>query len=75
MNASQKGEVIIEGDYATLKYERRLAHPREDVWKAITDPTELAMWFDNKAVIDGRNSGTDRFCNRACRIPYHRPTF
>ena len=26
MNASQKGEVIIEGDYATLKYERRLAH-------------------------------------------------
>ena len=27
MNASQKGEVIIEGDYATLKYERRLAHP------------------------------------------------
>ncbi|MDF2783169.1 MAG: hypothetical protein K0S89_561 [Nitrososphaeraceae archaeon] len=28
MNA-QKGQVIIEGDYATLKYERRLAHPRE----------------------------------------------
>ena len=61
MNASQKGEVIIEGDYATLKYERRLAHPREDVWKAITDPTELAMWFDNKAVIDGRNGGTIDF--------------
>ena len=61
MKASQNGEVIIEGDYATLKYERRLAHPREDVWKAITDPKELAMWFDNKAVIDGRNGGTIDF--------------
>jgi len=57
----QKGEVIIEGDYATLKYERRLAHPREAVWKAITDPKELATWFNIKAVIDGRNGGTIDF--------------
>lgn len=57
----QKGEVIIEGDYATLKYQRRLAHPREAVWKAITDPKELVMWFNNKAVIDGRNGGTIDF--------------
>ena len=56
-NYSQKGEVIIEGDYATLKYERRLAHPREVVWKSITDPKELAIWFNNKAVIDARNGG------------------
>ena len=61
MNVSQKGDVIIEGDYATLKYERRLAHPREAVWKAITDPEELEMWFNNKAVIDGRNGGTIDF--------------
>ena len=57
----QKGEVIIEGDYATLKYERRLAHPREAVWKAIADPKELATWFNIKAVIDGRNGGTIDF--------------
>ena len=57
----QKGEVIIEGDYATLKYERRLAHPREAVWKAITDPKELATWFNIKAVIDGHNGGTIDF--------------
>jgi uncharacterized protein YndB with AHSA1/START domain len=62
MNAeTQRGEVIIEGNYATLKYERRLAHPREVVWKAITDPRELAMWFNNKAVINGRNGGTIDF--------------
>jgi hypothetical protein len=44
---TQRGEVIIEGDYSTLKYERRLAHPRDVVWKAITDPKELAMWFNS----------------------------
>jgi uncharacterized protein YndB with AHSA1/START domain len=61
MNASQKGEVIIEGDYATLKYERQLAHTREEVWKAITDPKELEMWLNKKAVIDGRDGGTIDF--------------
>ncbi|WP_280358484.1 SRPBCC family protein [Nocardia otitidiscaviarum] len=28
-----------------LRLERRLAHPPEKVWKAITDPKELAAWF------------------------------
>ena len=37
MNAKSRiGKVIIEGEYATLKYERQLSHPRELVWKAIT---------------------------------------
>lgn len=58
---SQNGTVIIEGDYATLRFERRLPHPREAVWKAITDPKELAVWFNNKAIIDGRNGGTIDF--------------
>jgi uncharacterized protein YndB with AHSA1/START domain len=60
-SSKQNGEVIIEGDYATLRYERRLSYPREVVWKAITDPKELAAWFNNKAVIDGRNGGTIDF--------------
>jgi uncharacterized protein YndB with AHSA1/START domain len=29
----------------TLRFERRLAHPVEKVWKAITDPAELTHWF------------------------------
>lgn len=56
-NDAKNGTVTIEGDYATLRYERRLPHPREAVWKAITDPKELATWFNTKAVIDGRNGG------------------
>lgn len=32
-------------DGPTLRFERRLPHPAERVWRAITEPTELAGWF------------------------------
>ncbi|WP_306364085.1 SRPBCC family protein [Nocardia sp. CC227C] len=35
---------IVRGE-PTLRFERRLAHPPEKVWRAITDPKELAAWF------------------------------
>ncbi len=28
-----------------LRFERRLAHPMERVWRAVTEPAELAQWF------------------------------
>jgi uncharacterized protein YndB with AHSA1/START domain len=28
-----------------LRFERRLAHPVERVWRAIVDPAELERWF------------------------------
>ena len=62
-NNNQNGTVRIEGNYATLGYERWLAYPAEAVWKAITDPKELASWFNTRAVIDGRNGGTIDFVN------------
>jgi uncharacterized protein YndB with AHSA1/START domain len=34
-----------------LRFERRLAHPPEKVWRAITEPAELAHWFP--AAIEG----------------------
>ena len=61
MNFKSNGTVTIDGDYATLRFERRLLHSREIVWKAITDPIELASWFNTKAIIDGRNGGTIDF--------------
>jgi uncharacterized protein YndB with AHSA1/START domain len=63
LNPGSKGTVNIEGEYAALKFERRLFHPKDVVWKAITDPEELAGWMNTKAVIDGRNSGTIDFVN------------
>jgi uncharacterized protein YndB with AHSA1/START domain len=32
-------------DRPALIFERRLAHPVEKVWRAVTDPAELAHWF------------------------------
>jgi uncharacterized protein YndB with AHSA1/START domain len=63
LNPEVKGTVNIEGDYATLRYERLLSHPREVIWKAITDPKELAVWMNTKAVIDGRKGGNIDFVN------------
>jgi uncharacterized protein YndB with AHSA1/START domain len=41
MNGSQR---IVDGRPA-LCFERRLSHPIERVWRAITEPAELAQWF------------------------------
>ena len=32
-------------DRQALTFERRLAHPVERVWRAVTEPAELAHWF------------------------------
>ena len=34
----------------TLRFERRLAHPPEKVWRALTDPAELTHWFPQDLV-------------------------
>jgi uncharacterized protein YndB with AHSA1/START domain len=37
---------MIEGDYATITFVRRLPHPIVALWAAITDPEHRAVWFD-----------------------------
>lgn len=39
------GTVTVEGEHATLTFERRLPFPIERVWTAITDPAERTAWF------------------------------
>jgi uncharacterized protein YndB with AHSA1/START domain len=38
----------------TLRFERRLAHPPERVWRAVTDPAELRQWFPTEVVYEPR---------------------
>jgi uncharacterized protein YndB with AHSA1/START domain len=33
------------GDGWQLRFHRRIAHPREKVWRALTEPEHLAAWF------------------------------
>jgi uncharacterized protein YndB with AHSA1/START domain len=57
-NASSRlGQVKVEGTDATLTFTRRLAHPPETVWKAITEPEELSKWYMSQVSIEGRVGG------------------
>lgn len=40
------GAVLADGDSATLVFRRRLPHPPEAVWKALTEPAELSLVHD-----------------------------
>jgi uncharacterized protein YndB with AHSA1/START domain len=44
-----------------LRFERRLSHPVEAVWRAVTDPAELAHWFPATVEVELRKGGAMRF--------------
>jgi uncharacterized protein YndB with AHSA1/START domain len=46
-------------DQPTLSFERRLSHPVERVWRAITEPDELGHWFPSKVVVDELSAGAE----------------
>ena len=39
------GTLAVAGEIAVIAFERRLGHPIEAVWAALTDPEELAVWL------------------------------
>jgi uncharacterized protein YndB with AHSA1/START domain len=39
------GEVLRDGDTMGLRFERRLAHPPERVWRALTESDQLRHWM------------------------------
>lgn len=46
-------------DRPTLSFERRLSHPVERVWRAITEPDELRHWFPSQVVVDELGAGAE----------------
>lgn len=59
MNARARLETA--GNRPALRLERRLAHSPERVWRAITDPAELAHWFPAAVTVELRPDGPIRF--------------
>ncbi len=47
----------LHGESATLVFRRFLPHPPEVVWRAITDPAEMAHWHLTSGRIEGRVGG------------------
>jgi uncharacterized protein YndB with AHSA1/START domain len=54
---SSLGKVVIEGDRAALVFERRIPHPIDVVWAAITEPDHRAAWL-GPTTIEPREGGT-----------------
>lgn len=52
------GHVERDGDAVVLTYERRLAHPPEKVWRAITESDHLRHWFPAD-ILGNREEGAE----------------
>ena len=52
------GEVLRKDDLFGLRYERRLAHPPERVWRAITESDQLRHWMPTDIVGDRREGAS-----------------
>jgi uncharacterized protein YndB with AHSA1/START domain len=65
---TRNGRISVENDRAVLTFERRLPHPIERVWTAITDAAERGQWMGDTTV-DGREGGTIEMVPAAPPIP------
>lgn len=50
------GTVMVTGEIAVIAFERRLRHPVEVVWAALTEPGELASWL-GPGTVEPREGG------------------
>jgi uncharacterized protein YndB with AHSA1/START domain len=59
--------VTVYGTYETIdgrpavRFERRYPQPVERVWRAVTEPEELAQWFPSTVELELREGGRMRF--------------
>lgn len=63
------GTLHVEDGRYVLRFERRLPHPPEKVWAALTDPAELTHWFPQDVEADLRPGGKMRFNFRGDEAP------
>jgi uncharacterized protein YndB with AHSA1/START domain len=69
---SLNGDVTYDGEFTRLFYQRRLPHPPERVWAALTDPEQLGKWFMATSVaMDGRPGGSLEMVAGPGRIRSH----
>jgi uncharacterized protein YndB with AHSA1/START domain len=55
------GDLTRAGDRWRLTFTRKLAHPRDKVWRAITEAEHLAVWFPDRIVGEMRAGAPLRF--------------
>ncbi|MGD0593204.1 MAG: SRPBCC family protein [Acidimicrobiales bacterium] len=55
------GSLLSEGGRYVLRFERHLGHSVERVWRALTEPSELAHWFPGETEMDLQLGGKVTF--------------
>jgi uncharacterized protein YndB with AHSA1/START domain len=60
-SSSPLGQIKVEGESATLVFERHFHHPVDAVWNAITDADELSEWYFSRGRIEPRLGGKVEF--------------
>jgi uncharacterized protein YndB with AHSA1/START domain len=63
------GELEQIGDQWRLRFTRRLRHPAEKVWRAITEPEHLEVWFPQKVIGEWTPGASLRFAFDGSEIP------
>ena len=54
---SERGLYTTVDGRPAVRFERRLPHPVEAVWRALTDPSELEHWFPHPIAIEALRLG------------------
>ena len=74
MDDTDLGTLTRQGDRWMLIFTRRLAHPREKVWRAVTEPEHLAAWYPQEIVGERRAGAPLRFVGPAGYVVTFRQT-
>src|SRR3954451_5380557 len=61
MTQADLGTLAQHGDDWTLTFTRRLPHPPQKVWRAVTEPEHLAVWFPQEIVGERRAGAPLKF--------------
>jgi uncharacterized protein YndB with AHSA1/START domain len=67
----QKGDVILEGDRATIVFRRVLRHSIDRVWEAITNPDDLSAWLLQSAAIEPGAGGRIEYVSSPTPIVWY----
>jgi uncharacterized protein YndB with AHSA1/START domain len=65
MDDADLGSLARKGDAWQLTFTRQLPHPQEKVWRAVTEPEHLAVWFPQEIVGERRGGARLRFVSSA----------
>ncbi len=49
---TKEATLLSAGRRPVLRFERQLARPVEEVWRAVTDPDQMRSWFPTRIEID-----------------------